>query len=153
MSYKIKAKKHENKQKHPLYREDTERMFKMIVPTYDNSENLIKLKERDKISRSMADHFGGVTIQEASGLHIENGKYQGDKSIIFISGRDIEKEDKHKALEIFRKDKAYMRRMAKNLSEKYGQESILIEDDIIGDVKFVEGVKKPTAKRKYLEKK
>jgi hypothetical protein len=149
MAYNIRRKKVKQKV-HPLLTENTERMFKIIVPIRDNSGRPIKLEERKKIALKMAQHFGGVTIERVSGIHKEGKRYVFDDSLMFSGGRDVKPKDKPKSYGIFENDKAYMQKMAKKLALDYGQGTMLIESDVVEDIEFIKGKERKKAIRSVI---
>ena len=126
--------------------------FKVIVPKYDNEGHRIGTEVLSEIAAEMSEHFGGVTvIPTVLGCwKDEEGKLVCEENALFISARDLDSvKDPDKILS---EDRVFMRRLAEKVGKKLGQEYVFVEEDVIQDVSFVAGMRKPSVPPALREK-
>jgi len=119
-----------------------DREYKIVVPKWDNSGRRIRAEELEEIGKKMAEHFGGVTIHPSVLGCWKNpeGKLVCEENAIFSSYADSESSpDWEKQKKI---DEDFVIKLAKELGEKFGQESVLISEDVV-EVEFISGKYSP----------
>jgi hypothetical protein len=109
-----------------------ERTFKIIIP-------ISKREEMEKVADKMVSHFEGVTIFPMIRGYWKNPKTKQavyDDNFLLVSARDVRAGQDHRL--IFKTDWEFMHDLAKETATKLDQKSVMIEQDIIRDVDFVE---------------
>jgi hypothetical protein len=99
--------------------------FKIVIPRHNRSAvNYARTK--------MLQKFGGVTQSEATGYWKHLGKIVKDKNIILESA-DI----KSKSSEALKKDRGFMKKLARNLLKKTSELEIMTEEQALRGLEFV----------------
>jgi len=137
---------------HPLFTENTERVYKITLPMTDNSGRPIKNIEREKIAIELAKKFKGVTIQHSSGFWMKKGKLVGDRNIILSSARNIIDKNRAKAYSIFEQDMEWMRKLAKKVGNRLGQDAIFVEEYITQKSELIPTKGKKKVSERMIEK-
>jgi len=112
-----------------------ERDFKIIVPV--SSQGNI-----NNIATSMSKHFGGVSvIPHIRGQWLDDkNKLVTDENMLMFSSRDSKDVKDYKGQ--LKKDRKFMKDLAKAIAKKLKQDSVWIEEDIVKDIIFVNNPKR-----------
>lgn len=131
------------------------REYQIIVPKYDNSQNLISVNRIEIYAKRMTEHFGGITIfPKVLGCNI-NKKNQSifcSENSIFTSYRIYSKDMSEKEYsEITAGDLKFVRDLSKRITKELGKESVIITDSL-KNVEFIRGKQMDSVSNpKYLE--
>ena len=136
--------------------------FTIILPKADNSGTKIKpaviSKYVDKINRN----FGGSTTKPKTlGCWVDDtrGKLQCEMGLAIETFRDFDMNPEMKKLnseerqKVLKKDYAFMRRIARESANEFGQDSVPVIFDNISDVSLNKGKWKESIEKKKLTKK
>ena len=131
----------------------TEIEWKLVVPANDNDERPISARARREIARAMSERFKGLTTNKSSGLFVsKSGKVDSDNSVTFSSIRDIKPSQRKDAKKINAGDRKFMRDLARRTGVKFGQEEVLLVENVIRDGTFVKGERKKRVPDGLIEK-
>lgn len=137
--------------------------FTIILPKADNSGTKIKPKVFSKYVDKINKNFGGSTTKPKTlGCWVDEkrGKLQCESGVAIESWRDFDANPDMKKLNsnerqnVLKKDYAFMKRLAKESANEFGQDSVPVIFDNIVDVSLNKGKwKKSIAKNKLTGKK
>ncbi|RLI84765.1 hypothetical protein DRP07_00180 [Archaeoglobales archaeon] len=117
-----------------------DRQFTIVVPKYSNAGERIDTSFAKKFSLRMAEEFGGVTVHPTV-LGCWEARRDGkpvlecEENLLITSAVDSSNMSKD---ELERKRK-FVERLAKEIGNELGQESVMVVEDLIDRVEFVEG--------------
>ena len=105
------------------------RDFKIIVP-------IASQKILHDTENKMTHHFGGVSVFPIIRGYWLNKKHKlfEDENILMVSSKKY--SGKHQIME-HNKDERFMDKLAQDIGQKTHQEAILVEEELIGRIKFV----------------
>jgi len=116
----------------------SDRSFSITVPKYDNSGKKIPNRYFQKYVEKMSGHFGGVTVfPTVQGHWIGEGRSFVDKNYVLSASRDYDLISNQS--EALKKDKKFIKELAKVVGVELGQASIFVETDLLDDVSFIRG--------------
>ena len=112
--------------------------FKLILPKYDNAGRRINPERLEPYFQKVIDEFGGITIiPTALGCwRDKEGKLSCDENLIIYTALDTN-DDR----EISKKYE-FLKSLSRKAGKEFGQSAVFVENDIISDVSFIEGVHK-----------
>ena len=112
------------------YRTPNERVFKIVIPK-TNQEDM------EEVADEMVRQFGGVTIFPFTIGYWKDpqGNTIYDNNYIITSARTIQRGQDH--LKIFGADWNFMHDLASKSASQFGQQEVMIEQDIIRGAEFV----------------
>lgn len=147
-----------------------ERVFKLILPIRDNSQHLISSETIKDVISDINEEFGGSTIDKVSGCYnftdeqTGETKTQCEENLVIETAFDVDgffdgidtSDMSHRDMK-FIADNAIMAKrefinnVASQARKRFGQDSIYVEEDIVGDISFIYGKKSRSVPKKYRE--
>lgn len=143
----IDCSKKENWSKKYCKQKVGEGEFSMILPKKDNAGNRINPKIHEKVINDMNEQFGGTTTSPvALGCFKseETGDFDCEENIKVSADRiffDENKNAKERSQEL-KSDFRWLKKKAKQVANKLGQESVIVDFDRMNDVDLIEGNRK-----------
>lgn len=148
-----------------------DRVFKLVLPKRDNRERLIGSESIQKYIDKMNQTFGGTTIHNTSGCYSwqsqEGGEFDGfqcEEGIVIESALDFENKNIYKGFsrlppkkqvevgtEILDEKRDIVHDLADEAGSEFGQDSILVVEDVVTDVSLKKGKSRAFAKKESHE--
>lgn len=126
--------------------------FRIVVPKFDNSGNPISDKVISKIGKEMSYRFNGVTIHPSvlgCWWDKDRKKLMCENNTIMSSVRDCEDLGENACKDIVDKDRVFVEGLAERVGNDFGQDSIMVTEDILKDAQFVESEFKQRVSPKF----
>ena len=138
-----------------------EAIFSIIIPKSDNSNNSINQKSVKKYVNKINSEFGGSTtkpvtlgcwsdekrekLQCETGTHVSgyvdfDSPYDAELNKMNVSQRKANLQKSYK----------FMKKVAKEMANEFGQDSIPVIYDNVRDISFIQGTWKKKLNKKYL---
>jgi len=119
-----------------------EKEHTITVPKYDNSGRKIRPEVIKKYSNLLSERFGGVTIYPSVlGCWVDKGIQYCEENIILRANRDLDKIKDLKRRKIIKKDRAFIKKLSKDIGMDLGQEVVLTSEDNV-EVSYRKGLKR-----------
>lgn len=124
-----------------------DRVFWFQIPKTDNSGQPINPVRIRKYAEKIGDHFGGfTTIPSVFGCWTSerNGEKEAvcEESVLIMAARDVTDAPRAEQFRAAEDDADFMKDLAEEVAQEFGQEAIMKIEDYTRDVEFVSGEKK-----------
>ena len=150
-----------NRRNKKCLRDVGEAIFSIIIPKGDNSNNKINQRSIKKYINRMNSRFGGTTTKPITlGCWTDEKRKKlqcevGMKVSVYVdwdstSRKDLRKLDVQQREARLKSDYNFMKRVAKDMANEFGQDTIPVIYDNVRDIAFVKGAVKKKLNKKLL---
>lgn len=126
--------------------------YKLVLPKFDNDLHRINTDALKDISKRMAAHFGGITVfPKIFGCDIDDKKELRCEENMMLTSIRLPEENVD-PMQIKQDDEVFMKNLALEAGEKFGQRSILTSEIDQFSVNFENGVFKQSISPELFER-